>query len=90
MNSRPPVYLGEDINSNTALTPGHFLSLNPKTGIPVNAIDDHDPDYNPCESSTEKLLKNLEKKGQKVLKYCHINKKREKSTLSAYIHVVFS
>ena len=25
-----------------------------------------------------------------VPKYCHINKKREKSTLSAYFHIIFS
>ena len=68
MNTRPLVYLGEDINSNTALTPGHFLSLNPKTGIPVNDIDDHDPDYNPCDSSTEKLFKIWKKtKGTKSI-----------------------
>ena len=57
VNSRPLVYLGEDINLNTTFTPGHFLSVNPKTGIPTNDKDDHDPNYNPCESSTEKLLK---------------------------------
>ena len=68
MNTRPLVHLGEDINSNTALTPGHFLSLNPKTGIPVNDIDDHDPDYNPCDSSTEKLFKISKKtKGTKSI-----------------------
>ena len=66
VNSRPLVYLGDDINSNVALTPGHFLSLNPKVGIPVNEEDIHNPDYIPCDTSAEKLL-TIWKKGQKVL-----------------------
>ena len=36
VNSRLQVYLGDDINSNVALTPGHFQTLNPKVGIPVS------------------------------------------------------
>jgi len=34
INSRPLIYVGDDINSKEILTPSHFLSLNPKTGIP--------------------------------------------------------
>ena len=30
INSRPLVYVGEDINSYMTLTPAHFLTLNPK------------------------------------------------------------
>ena len=66
VNSRPLVYLGDDINSNVALTPGHFLTLNPKVGIPVSEDEVHYPNYNPCETSAEKLLA-IWKKGQKVL-----------------------
>lgn len=66
VNSRPLVYLCDDINSNVALTPGHFLSLNPKVGIPMNDEDDEDPNYTLCDTSAEKLLK-IWKKGQKLL-----------------------
>ena len=30
INSRPLVYVGEDINSYLTLSPAHFLTLNPK------------------------------------------------------------
>ena len=33
VNARPLVYVGDDLESNITLTPNHFLSLNPKTGI---------------------------------------------------------
>ena len=35
INSRPPVYLGEDLNDRIALTPSHFLSPNTKYGTPL-------------------------------------------------------
>ncbi|XP_053403207.1 uncharacterized protein LOC128558308 [Mercenaria mercenaria] len=66
INSRPLLYVDDDINSNITLTPGHFLTLNPRTGIPEADYDDNDPDYEPYESSTKKLLK-LWNKGQKLL-----------------------
>ena len=34
LNSRPIVYVDDDINSQEAITPAHFLSINHKTGIP--------------------------------------------------------
>lgn len=34
VNSRPLVYVGADLNSVFALTPGDFLNLNPNTGVP--------------------------------------------------------
>ena len=34
LNSRPLVYIGDDIHSTIALTPAHFLTLNPRIGIP--------------------------------------------------------
>ncbi|XP_053403147.1 uncharacterized protein LOC128558271 [Mercenaria mercenaria] len=66
INSRPLLYVDDDINSNITLTPGHFLTLNPRTGIPEADYDDNDPDCEPYESSTKKLLK-LWNKGQKLL-----------------------
>ena len=57
INSRPLVYVGEDINSYMTLIPAHFLTLNPKIGLPVSTSDDTDDiDYNPEISSADKLL----------------------------------
>ena len=65
LNSRPLVYVGDDINSNTPTTPAHFLALNPKIGIPQIKISE-DKDFQPAESTTEKLLL-MWKKGQRLL-----------------------
>ena len=57
VNSRPLVYVGNGINSYVALTPSHFLSLNPKMGLPAYENSDTlDTDYNPNETSAERLL----------------------------------
>ena len=56
VNSRPLVYLGDDINSNISLTPGHFLSLNPKVGVPMMDEDSQDPDYTPRDTSAEAIV----------------------------------
>ncbi|MCG7892044.1 MAG: hypothetical protein N0C80_17530, partial [Candidatus Thiodiazotropha endolucinida] len=66
LNSRPLVYVGDDVNSSITLTPGHFLSLNQKTGIPELDADNSDEDYNPDKSTASKLLQ-IWKKGQKLL-----------------------
>ena len=64
LNLRPLVYVGEDVNSSITLTPGHFLSLNQKTGFPESEADDED--YNSNESTVSNLLQ-IWKKGQKLL-----------------------
>ena len=58
INSRPLIYVGDDINSKEILTPSHFLSLNPKTGIPQveRNNEDNDTDIFKKLSSTENLL----------------------------------
>lgn len=56
LNSRPLVYVGEDLYSSVTLTPGHFLSLNPKTGIPEIETDNKDEDYDPYDSTATRLL----------------------------------
>ena len=57
VNSRSLVYVGNDINSNVTLTPSHFLSLNPNIGLPAHDNSDIlDKDYNPNETSAERLL----------------------------------
>ncbi|XP_060600229.1 uncharacterized protein LOC132753738 [Ruditapes philippinarum] len=66
VNRRPLVYVGEDIKSSITLTPGHFLCLNPKTGIPNLDYDYSDPEFKPYESSAERLLQ-LWKKGERLL-----------------------
>ena len=55
VNSRPLVYVCDDIDSTLTLTPGHFITLNPATGVPVLEYES-DADYNPYESTAERLL----------------------------------
>ncbi|XP_070567289.1 uncharacterized protein [Ptychodera flava] len=66
VNSRPLVYVGDDINSSITLTPSHFLTLNPSTGIPGTETEDVDPEYLPRMSTSAKLLQTW-KKGQSHL-----------------------
>ena len=67
INSRPLVYVGDDINSGTPLTPAHFLSLNPNVGLPNFAPeDDYDMTYKPKVDSAETLI-HIWKKGLKHL-----------------------
>lgn len=66
VNARPLVYVGNDLNSIVTLTPSHFLTLNPRIGIPESTCDT-DPDYVEKETSVERLL-NSWKKGKKTTK----------------------
>ncbi|PFX20422.1 hypothetical protein AWC38_SpisGene15123 [Stylophora pistillata] len=68
INSRPLVYVRADFSSGFTLTPGDFLSLNPKTGVPSLAEEDRqqDPDFLSKLSSSQKLL-DMWRKGQKHL-----------------------
>ena len=70
VNSRPLVYVGDDLNSDISLTPAHFLGLNPHIGVPefINSDDETDPEYVTPNSmsSAEKLLL-IWKKGQRHL-----------------------
>ena len=62
INSRPLVYIGEDINSGTTLTPAHFLCLNPKTGFPNFTHDDsEDEEFEPNISSAGTLIQSWKK-----------------------------
>ena len=65
VNTRPLVYVDDDINSSITLTPADFLTLNPKTGMPDAQSESDYPDleYKPRMSSAEKLLQAW-KKGQ--------------------------
>lgn len=55
VNSRPLVYVGADLNSGFAITPGDFLSINRYTGVPHLANEDQqqDPDFLLRLSSSE-------------------------------------
>ena len=67
INSRPLVYVGDDINSSMTLTPANFLTLNPKIGLLITTADDtNDTDYNLEFSSADTLLVTW-KKGLKHL-----------------------
>ncbi|XP_053384618.1 uncharacterized protein LOC128550178 [Mercenaria mercenaria] len=66
-NSRPLVYVNDAINLNITLTPNHFLSLNPKIGIPETTKEDTDSDYSPYKNTSVKLL-TIWKKGATCLK----------------------
>ena len=66
VSARPLVYNGGDIDSTISLSPKHFLTLNPNTGIPELEPDHNDTDYSLYESTAERLLQTW-KKGQKLL-----------------------
>lgn len=44
VNSRPLVYVVDDLNSSITPTPYHFLTLNPQTGISETNTRDSDMD----------------------------------------------
>ena len=62
LNSRPPVYIDDDIRSTEAITPNHFLCLNPRNSAPT-LEDDGNPDLKPQMESADELLE-IWKKGQ--------------------------
>jgi hypothetical protein len=66
INSRPLVYVGNDINSSITLTPSHFLTLNRNVCSPDIDQNEDDYTYKPTESTADALLKNWHK-GQKLL-----------------------
>jgi hypothetical protein len=81
INSRPLVYVENDINSR-ALTPAHFLTLNYEVGTPDIEID-----YSPEETLSDKLIETW-KKGQARINYFwqvwsteYLQSLREKHTL---------
>jgi len=67
INSRPLVYVDDDINSNITLTPFHFLSLHSNHVIP-DLTEDIDPEFDVAGiiSSSQQLLE-IWKRGQKLL-----------------------
>ena len=67
VNSRPLVYVDEDINSSMVLTPFDFLSLHYQHIIP-DIVDDSDPDFDvEKKPTTAQQLLETWKRGQKRL-----------------------
>ena len=58
LNSRPLVYIGDDLNEGIIITPSYFLSPNTKTGTRTVEDDDEidDPDYESNKSLSKKIL----------------------------------
>ena len=55
LNSRPPVYIDDDIRSTEAITPNHFLCLGPRNSAPI--LEDYgNPDFKPQMELADELL----------------------------------
>ena len=69
INTRPLVYVGEELNNGVAITPSHFLSTNWKTGTPIieNEDEQNDPNFEPNDPTSAEALLNTWKKGQRIL-----------------------
>ena len=66
VNSRPLVYVSDDINSTISLTPSHFLTINPKIGIPEISDGLSGADYITADSSCDQLLVIWKKRAEDV------------------------
>ena len=69
LNSRPLVYVGDELNDGITITPSHFLSQITKTGTPTieNGEEIDDPNYEQYQPSSKEILLNTWKKGQRFL-----------------------
>ena len=72
LNSRPLIYVDEDINSANAITPNHFLSPMNKVGTPalngnIEDEDQQDEDFSPRRETSAEVLIRIWKKGQSHL-----------------------
>ena len=65
LNSRPLVYVGDDLNDGITITPSNFLSPNTKTCIPIieNEDEKNDPDFYPKPPPSNAILLDAWKKG---------------------------
>ena len=67
LNSRPLTYVSETPSEPNPLTPHHFLSVNPKTDLPILSLESlQDPDYEVKPLKASDILQSW-KKGQKLL-----------------------
>ena len=66
-NSRPLVYVHDELEEGTVISPSDFMTMNPKTGLPDFSLpQDKDPTYGELDSSAKTLLRNW-KKGNRIL-----------------------
>ena len=70
INTRPLVYVGEELNNEVTITPSHFLSTNRKTGTPIieNEYEWNDPNYVPNDPTSAEALLNTWKKDREFWK----------------------
>ena len=57
VNTRPLVYVSEDISNSVVLTPAHFLGGNPMVGTPELQVDEEEVEYGKLSSKEELLRK---------------------------------
>jgi len=68
INSRPLVYVGDDIDSSITITPAHLISPNKQpSAYSTPEGDSSDEEYQPTQSTESKLLK-MWKKGHHMIK----------------------
>lgn len=68
VNTRPLVYVDDDINSSIVITPSHFLSLHSQSILPDFTGDfDSDPNYEVEKPTTAQQLLETWKRGQRRL-----------------------
>lgn len=75
LNSRPLVYVGDEIDDKDILTPQHFLSLKKDHGLPVvGDIDEdlNDPTFLPKKDSASTLLETWKKGNQHLNQFWNI------------------
>ena len=84
LNSRPLVYVGDEIDDKDILTPQHFLSLKKDHGLPVvGDIDENldDPIFLPKKDSASALLETWKKGNQHLNQFWNIWKEQYLTSL---------
>ena len=69
INTRPLLYVSEDLNEDVIITPMHFLSINTKVGLPtmIHQEEIDDPEYLLNNRNSAQVLLEKWKKGQNHL-----------------------
>jgi len=69
LNSRPLVFMGDNLEDGYPITPTHFLSPNTKAGTPKleNEEEIKDPNFEPHAPTSKEVLLNSWKRGQRLL-----------------------
>ena len=71
--SRPMIYVGDDINSGTPLTPAHFVSINRNVALSnFSPEDDYDISLNLKVTSAETLIASWKKGLKRLDKLCEV------------------